>query len=87
MEIEIFKLSAFELSEAYKDKTLSPVEVTQSIINRINTIDKDINAFVFIDEENNLIQNFIFSSTVISFFPFSSNKSQIRNQKFSGDVS
>jgi len=56
LEIEIFKLSAFELSEAYKDKTLSPVEVTQSIINRINTIDKDINAFVFIDEEKALKQ-------------------------------
>ena len=45
METEIFKLSAHELSEAYNNKTLSPVEVTKSIIDRINNIDKDINAF------------------------------------------
>ena len=56
METEIFKLSAHELSDAYNNKTLSPVEVTKSIIDRINSIDKDINAFVFIDEEKALEQ-------------------------------
>ena len=56
METEIFKLSAYELVEAYKNKTLSPVEVTKSIIDRANKIDKEVNAFVLIDEEKAILQ-------------------------------
>ena len=54
MKTEIYKLSASELSEAYRNKSLSPVEVTRSLLDRINKLDKNINAFVFIDEESAL---------------------------------
>ena len=39
MKTEIYKLSASELSNAYENKVLSPVEVTNSIIDRIKDID------------------------------------------------
>ena len=51
MKTEIYKLSALELSEAYKNKTLSPVEATYAVLDRIKNIDEKINAYVFIDEE------------------------------------
>jgi len=50
MKTEIYKLSALELSEAYKNKTLSPVEATYSVLERIKNIDEKLNAYVFIDE-------------------------------------
>ena len=51
MKTEIYKMSALELSEAYKNKILSPVEATNSVLDRINDIDKKVNAYVFIDKE------------------------------------
>jgi aspartyl-tRNA(Asn)/glutamyl-tRNA(Gln) amidotransferase subunit A len=51
MKTEIYKLSALELSEAYKNKSLSPVEATYAILDRIKNIDKKLNAYVFIDED------------------------------------
>ena len=56
MKTEIYKLSASELSNAYENKDLSPVEVTNSIIDRIKDIDDKVNAYVFIDEESALQQ-------------------------------
>ena len=56
MKTEIYKLSATELSNAYENKVLSPVEVTNSIIDRIKDIDDKVNAYVFIDEESALQQ-------------------------------
>ena len=56
MKTEIYKLSASELSNAYENKVLSPVEVTNSIIDRIKDIDDKVNAYVFIDEESALQQ-------------------------------
>ena len=40
MKTEIYKLSASELSNAYENKVLSPVEVTNSIIDRIKDIQR-----------------------------------------------
>ena len=57
MKQEIYNLSAAELISLYKTKKLSPVEVTQSIIQRINTIDKKINSYVFVDEEKAIEQS------------------------------
>ena len=54
MQNEIYKLSAFELTNLYKDKALSPVEASKSVLERIKKIDKDINAYVFIDEDKAL---------------------------------
>ena len=45
MKTEIYKLSATELSNAYENKVLSPVEVTNSIIDRIKDIDDKVNAY------------------------------------------
>ena len=47
MKTEIYKLSAMELSKAYENKALSPLEVTNSIIDRIKDIDDKVNAYVF----------------------------------------
>ena len=51
MKTEIYKMSALELSEAFKDKTLSPVEAINSVLERIKNIDEKLNAYVFIDED------------------------------------
>ena len=51
MKTEIYKLSALELSKAYKNKTLSPVEATYSVLERIKNVDEKLNAYVFIDED------------------------------------
>ena len=40
MKTEIYKMSALELSEAFKDKTLSPVEAINSVLERIKNIDE-----------------------------------------------
>ena len=44
-------MSALELSEAFKAKTLSPVEAINSVLERIKNIDEKLNAYVFIDED------------------------------------
>ena len=38
MQNEIYKLSAFELTNLYKDKALSPVEASKSVLERIKKI-------------------------------------------------
>ena len=52
MSSDIYNLSAVELIKLYTNKKLSPVEVTKNIIQRVKTIDKKINSYVFIDEQN-----------------------------------
>jgi len=49
---DIYNLSAVELIKSYANKNLSPVEVTKNIIQRVKAIDKKINSYVFIDEQN-----------------------------------
>ena len=38
MQNEIYKLSVFELTNLYKDKALSPVEASKSVLERIKKI-------------------------------------------------
>ena len=52
MSSDIYNLSAVELIKLYANKKLSPVEATKNIIQRVKTIDKKINSYVFIDEQN-----------------------------------
>ena len=51
---EIHELSALELSEAYGAGRLSPVEVTQALLSRIDRLDGAINAFCWLDQETTL---------------------------------
>ena len=45
-------LSAIELVGHYRTKALSPVEVTQAILNRIERLDRHVNAFAFLDADS-----------------------------------
>ena len=45
-------LSAVELVGHYRTKALSPVEVTQAILNRIERLDRHVNAFAFLDGDS-----------------------------------
>ena len=56
MKTDIYKMSALELTDAYRNKVLSPVEATKSILDRIKTIDTKINAYVFVDEQRAMKQ-------------------------------
>ena len=47
-------LSATELTQAFAQGTLSPVEATKSALARIDKYDGALNAFRLIDEENAL---------------------------------
>jgi aspartyl-tRNA(Asn)/glutamyl-tRNA(Gln) amidotransferase subunit A len=53
---ELHELSAAELSSAFHDGNLSPVEVTNALLARIETLDKNINSFCLIDRETTLAQ-------------------------------
>ncbi len=53
---EIHKLSALELSLLYKKKSISPLEVSKIILDRINITHENLNAFCFCDEGNVLKQ-------------------------------
>ena len=44
-------LSASELVEAYRKRTLSPLEVTQAVLKRIEELNPVVNAFNFINAE------------------------------------
>jgi aspartyl-tRNA(Asn)/glutamyl-tRNA(Gln) amidotransferase subunit A len=50
MDTELTALSATELLERYRAKTLSPVEVTQAVLARIAALQPSLNAFVLVDE-------------------------------------
>lgn len=49
MSDDIHWLSAAELSAAYREQTLSPVEVTEFLLGRIDALDAEINSFCLID--------------------------------------
>jgi aspartyl-tRNA(Asn)/glutamyl-tRNA(Gln) amidotransferase subunit A len=53
---ESHELSAADLSRAYRDGDLSPVEVAQGLLARIEALDAEINAFCLIDAETTLAQ-------------------------------
>src|SRR5712691_8060180 len=48
------ELSATALLEHYRRKTLSPVEVTRAVLDRIAALQPSLNAFLLVDEENAL---------------------------------
>ncbi len=45
-------LSAVELVGRYRTKALFPVEVTQAILNRIERLDRHVNAFAYLDGDS-----------------------------------
>ena len=49
MTIEPHEMNAAELSAAFESRELSPVEVTQFCLGRIEALDSTINAFCHID--------------------------------------
>jgi len=53
---DIAFLSATELVEAYRRKTLSPVEATKAILARIDRLEPKINAFVIVAHESALAE-------------------------------
>ena len=53
---EPHEMTAAELSAAYASKELSPVEVTESLLGRIEGLDAEINAFCLIDAPTTLAQ-------------------------------
>ena len=55
-ETETFYFSAAKLVELYKSKKLSPVEVANDVLGRIQTVNKFVNAFVKINEETAIIE-------------------------------
>ncbi len=54
--MELFKLTATQLSEMLKNKQCSSVEITQSIINRINNVENNVNAYVTLTNDIALAQ-------------------------------
>jgi len=53
-EIDLAYASALSLLELYRRKALSPVEVTQALIDRLDALEPKINAFCFVDREGAL---------------------------------
>src|SRR3954468_2359169 len=51
MTTELWKLSASDLQTHYRSKALSPVEVTDAILARIDAVNPDLNAFVTVTDE------------------------------------
>jgi len=49
MPTELTQLSAARLIAAYRRKEISPVEVTQAVLDRIDEFDADVNAFCLVD--------------------------------------
>jgi aspartyl-tRNA(Asn)/glutamyl-tRNA(Gln) amidotransferase subunit A len=53
---EPHEMTAAELSSAYASKELSPVEVTETLLGRIEALDAEVNAFCLIDAHTTLAQ-------------------------------
>jgi aspartyl-tRNA(Asn)/glutamyl-tRNA(Gln) amidotransferase subunit A len=53
---ELHWLSARELLEAYRRQSLSPLEVAEHLLGRIEALDADVNAFCLVDPETTLSQ-------------------------------
>ena len=53
---ELPMMSATEMVAAYRAKTVSPVEVTRAVLDRIGALNGTFNAFCVIDEERSLAE-------------------------------
>ena len=58
-ESNLWSLSAVQLVNAYREKTLSPLEVLESCLERIKTVNPKVNAFHLLMEENALLLSLI----------------------------
>src|SRR4051812_34621972 len=47
-------LSALDLLDRYRGKSLSPVEVTQALLDRIDRLQPKLNAFIIVDRDGAL---------------------------------
>ena len=56
MSNELIYKTAKELLELFERKEVSPVEVIKAVLERVEERDKDINAFILVDEEFALAQ-------------------------------
>src|SRR5688500_6281875 len=56
MTAALHNLTARDLSEAYRTKSLSPVEVTRAVLARVETCDRKLNAMYVVDAEGALGQ-------------------------------
>lgn len=53
---EVTQLTAIELAAGYRAAELSPVEVAEALLHRIEGLDPDLNAFCHVDHEKTLVQ-------------------------------
>jgi Asp-tRNA(Asn)/Glu-tRNA(Gln) amidotransferase A subunit family amidase len=56
MTSELYDLTALELSNAYRAKELSPLEVTRAVLARIEACEPKLNAMYIVDGEGALVQ-------------------------------
>jgi aspartyl-tRNA(Asn)/glutamyl-tRNA(Gln) amidotransferase subunit A len=56
MASELHEMTAVELSEAFRTRDVSPVEVAESCLGRIDALDAGINSFCLVDHETSLAQ-------------------------------
>lgn len=56
MTNELYDLTAIELSQGYRTRELSPVELTRAVLARIETCEPKLNAMYIIDAEGALVQ-------------------------------
>lgn len=56
MTSELYDLTALELSNAYRAKELSPLEVTRALLSRIEACEPKLNAMYIVDREGALVQ-------------------------------
>lgn len=54
MSNEILRMTAVELLQRYRDKTLSPVDVAGAMLDQIERLDKHTNGFCLVDRETSL---------------------------------
>jgi len=54
MSQEILRMSAVELLQHYRDKQLSPVDVTRAMLDQIERLDDQVNGFCLVDPDTSL---------------------------------
>ncbi|NLZ46704.1 MAG: Asp-tRNA(Asn)/Glu-tRNA(Gln) amidotransferase subunit GatA, partial [Clostridiales bacterium] len=52
--MDLYNKNATELSKMLRDKKISSVELTKSVFNRIEDVDKKIGAYITLNKENAL---------------------------------
>lgn len=52
--MELFERNAYELSDMLKNKEISSVELTESVFDRIKSVENKVNSYVTLNEENAL---------------------------------